>query len=100
MPDGLMGETCGVRIYRARADSKCDHEFVCGCEKCRIGCYKPARWRNPWFGKDYPDEDHWWRNPYSYAEFLCAEHYDDATDTLKEYEELYGGDQEDQAARP
>jgi hypothetical protein len=96
-----MAHTCGVRMYRASEKCRDKHGVGPGdCATCRIGCFKEARWLNPWFGKDYPDEEHWWRNPYSYAEWLCAEHYDEAVETLKEYEDLYGGDQEDQAARP
>jgi len=87
-----MAHACEVRIYRATRGCRGNRgaEVVHACDKCRIGCFKPARWRNPFFGKDYPDEAHWWRNPYSYAEWLCAEHYDGAMETLKEYEDIYG----------
>jgi hypothetical protein len=42
------------------------------CDSCRIGCLKPARFENPYFGQ---------RNGcYGYARWLCAEHYDDAVE--------------------
>ena len=88
-----MSKTCQVRIWRGDADRRCQYagDCVAGCNKgCRIGCNRPARFKNPFFGKETPDEAHWWRNPYNYAEYLCAECYDNALSDLEEWEELYG----------
>jgi len=78
----VFGNTCGVRIYRGPCTCKT------ACPKCQIGCWNPAAYRNPWFGKP-GHQIYWWRDPYSYAEFLCVEHYDDAVKDIEEYEELY-----------
>ena len=83
-----MSHTCGVRMYRASEQCRNDHGAG-GCEKCRIGCFNPARWLNPFFGKE-GDDRFWWRNPYNYAEYLCAGCYDRMMEELKDYEEMFG----------
>lgn len=90
----ILGNTCGVRMYKGACDH-CKH----GCNKCRIGCWNPAAYRNPWFGK--PGHPRfWWRDPYNYAEYLCIECYDDAVADVAEMEELYKDevDEETEAA--
>ena len=76
-----------------RCSEKCNnvHGVSPGdCLTCRIGCFNPARWLNPFFGKEAPDDDHWWTTPYNYAEHLCADCYDRMMAELKDYEEMYG----------
>jgi hypothetical protein len=84
----MIGETCGVRIFGPRAQHHCCEH---GCDKCQVGCFNPARYKNPFFGgKFYADDHHyWWRWCYSYTEFLCAEHYDDMVDEMKGMEDFY-----------
>jgi hypothetical protein len=81
----MIGKTCGVRIYGPRIKFHCCEH---GCENCRIGCFAPARYRNPFFGKEFWDERYWWRGMYSGIEYLCAEHYDEMVSELKEEEDL------------
>jgi len=85
----MLGKTCGVRMYKGPCDCKI------ACERCRIGCYRPARHKNPFFGKHFGDVDrHWWRcGTYSYAEYLCAECYDLMVSDLKEEEEAFREDE-------
>jgi hypothetical protein len=79
----VLGNTCGVRIYKGKCE-RCTR----GCEHCRIGCWNPAAYRNPWFGK--PGHPlFWWRDPYNYAEYLCVECYDSAVADWAEWEEAY-----------
>jgi hypothetical protein len=77
----MIGKTCGVRVYKGPCG--CGH----GCDDCRIGCFAPARYRNPFYNTDFGDEHHWWRGGYNYAEFLCAEHYDDMAEEAKAWED-------------
>ncbi len=58
-----------------------------GCEDCRIGCFKPARFRNP----NYDPEGKMSFGVYNYAEWLCAQHYDEVMSDKSE-EEIYGDD--------
>lgn len=82
-----MDKTCEVRIYKGRCDD-CE-ERRDGCDKCRIGCWNPARYRNPFFGWDDWHEQYWWRGMYGQVEWLCAKCYDDMIRTCKQFEELY-----------
>ena len=79
----LIGKTCGVRMFKG----PCGCGF--GCEDCQIGCFAPARYRNPFFNTDFSNDTCWWRGGYNYAEFLCGEHYDDMVADAKEYEEAF-----------
>ena len=86
----LLGKTCGVRIYEAQnfKGCGCDH----GCEDCRIGCFNPAAYRNPFFGLDFhSDQDCWWRGGYNYSEYLCAKCYDSIVYHAKSWEEIHSG---------
>ena len=78
----MLGKTCEVRMYRGPCDCKN------ACERCRIGCHRPARHKNPFFGKDY-GEDRWFRGCFNYAEYLCAECYDQMVSDLRRFEEMY-----------
>jgi hypothetical protein len=83
---GLHGKTCGVRIYGPRSlHDCCEH----GCEKCQIGCFEPAAYRNPFFGTDFCNEEYWWRGWYSDAEFLCVECYEDMVSEAKVWEDMH-----------
>src|ERR1700677_2431555 len=62
-----MNKTCGVNIYGPRAQYHCCEH---GCEDCRVGCFNPARHKNPFFDKGFCSEKHWWRSTYSYTEYL------------------------------
>lgn len=79
----LIGQTCGVRVFNGPCG--CGH----GCERCQIGCFAPARYRNPFYGTDFATEDCWWRGGYNYAEFLCDEHYDDMVADAKNWEKAF-----------
>lgn len=70
-----MDALCGVRCYRAAVNcERADHpEHLERREDCRIGCFNPARFRNP----EYPDGGY-----YNYTEWLCAEHYDHVVDFI------------------
>jgi hypothetical protein len=81
----MLGRTCEVRMYRGPCGRDCDH----GCAHCQVGCFNPARFRNPFFGKDFGGEEYWWRGGYGYAEWLCAGCYDHAVGEAKEFEEMY-----------
>src|SRR5574337_106633 len=75
--DTLM-ETCGVRSYRAARDCQNGHgSLVHDCEECRIGCFEPGRFKNPF----YPDGP-----MFNYAEYLCAEHYDEVMDLQERHQ--------------
>lgn len=78
-----MSRTCQVRMYKGPCDCKVS------CSKCQIGCYNPARHRNPFFGKEFADDKYWWRGCYGYAEFLCAACYDHMVESTREWEEVY-----------
>ena len=60
---------CDVRIWRpaiyCNEDNHPNSEYC--WDKCRIGCLAPAKFKNP----TYPD------GRYGYAEWLCAECYDE-----------------------
>lgn len=73
-------------MYRAAVDCPHDHGIELECENCRIGCFRPARFKNPNFGRAEAegDPDKWWLYAYSYAEWLCAEHYDEVMDRSEE----------------
>lgn len=78
-------------MWRGDANGACQYagDCVTGCNRgCKLGCNNPARFRNPFFGKA-SDEHKWWRNPYNYAEWLCAHCYDEATSMCREWEEIY-----------
>lgn len=78
----MRGKTCGVQIYKGPCDCKIS------CERCRIGCYRLARFKNPFFGSQSWSEDYWWRNCcYRYAEYLCAECYDGMVSIVREMED-------------
>jgi hypothetical protein len=81
--------TCGVRIYKCGPGCRPHSPTGDTGEKCRIGCFKPARFLNPNFGVDSDDDvfDHWWKYEYNYAEYLCAEHYDEVMRDKSENEE-------------
>jgi hypothetical protein len=81
----MLGKTCGVRMFKGPC------ECSLGCADCRIGCFAPARHRNPFYGTDFHSEFCWWRGGYNYAEFLCAEHYDMVA--AKEWEEAFRGEE-------
>src|ERR1700675_3823046 len=81
----MLGKTCEVRMYKGRCPRDCDH----GCGHCQIGCNNPARHKNPFFDKEFGSEDYWWRGMYSYAEWLCAECYDQMVSHAKEFEEIH-----------
>jgi hypothetical protein len=68
-----------------------------GCDDCRIGCFKPARFRNPNFGRKGAEDTFgkWWLFQYSYAEWLCAQHYDEVVADKSDYEEWYGEEADD-----
>ena len=69
----MLDKTCGVRMFKG----PCDCEI--SCNRCRIGCFRPARYKNPFFDKVYSGNrysNNQWRVCYSYAEYLCAECYD------------------------
>lgn len=90
----LYDQTCGVLIYGPRAEYDCcEHgDFaVIGCDRCRIGCFNPARHRNPFFGREFAfdPERYWWRSMYSYTEWLCAQCYDDMLSSIRESEDAY-----------
>jgi len=68
----------------------CDCEV--SCNRCRIGCFKPARHKNPFFGKEFYSDKCWWRACYSYAEDLCAECYDHMVDEVVGMEEAFSGE--------
>jgi hypothetical protein len=68
--------TCEVRIWQGTCRRPECSGNNCTCEHVRIGCGRPARWKNPFFGKKFGLEGQWWRGWYSYAEYLCAECYD------------------------
>ena len=91
-----MNRTCEVRIWRHGVSKKCEaaNKVSCLRDECRIGCFRPARWKNPFFGGKI-HATKWWRNPYNYAEHLCAECYDSAIAELKDYEEMYGEEAND-----
>jgi len=84
---------CEINIYRAEKDCPNDHGIhPSGCdEDCRIGCNRVARFRNPNFSVHRGDiEDHkWWLYQYNYAEWLCAEHYDEVVEDKSVYNRLY-----------
>jgi hypothetical protein len=86
-----MEHICEVRMYRASKDCPNDHGITHSCESCRIGCFKVARFRNPNFGvtSETVGENRWWMYQYNYAEWLCADHYDEVMEEKSEYEELY-----------
>jgi hypothetical protein len=91
--------TCEVRMYRVNERCRKNHGVNPGdCQTCRIGCFKPARWLNPYFGSDVPDERFWWRNPFNYAQYLCADCYDSMMEELKDYEEMFGEEANDDVA--
>lgn len=82
----MIGKTCGVRMYKGPCpNGSCKW----GCDDCRIGCFRPARYRNPFYGTDLGDEHHWWRGGYNYAEYLCAECYDSMVADAKEWESVF-----------
>jgi hypothetical protein len=95
---GLHGKTCGVCTYGPRAEYRCCEH---GCENCRVGCFNPAAYRNPWFGKNFLDDEfrYWWRCGHNHAEYLCVECYEQVASNAKETEERYrdwgGGYKED-----
>lgn len=87
-----MDKTCGVRIFKG-ACLHCGtgtYNISRGCDHCRIGCFNPARMRNPFFGieRDW-SEDYWWRGMYSHVEWMCAEHYDEMIAEMRDMEEMY-----------
>lgn len=87
-----MDKQCGVRIYEAAVRRKCGGEGLTHtCEGCRIGCFAPARHRNPFFGKEFAFdmEKYWWRAMYTYTEWLCAEHCDRMIAECRETEDFY-----------
>ena len=90
----MVGKTCGVRVFKGPCGCKW------GCDDCRVGCFNPARHRNPFFKKDFWDEDYWWRGGYCYAEYLCAECYDRMVAEAKEYEEFYSENDENYEENP
>jgi hypothetical protein len=79
-----MNRTCDVREFKGRCD-RCTH----GCAHCRIGCWNPARHKNPFFGKNFLDGDdgYWWRACFPYAEYLCARCYDWIINDAREMED-------------
>lgn len=60
-----------------------------GCERCQVGCFRQARYRNPFYGTDFGDEVHWWRSGYNYAEYLCVRCYESMAADVKEWEEAF-----------
>lgn len=84
--------TCGVRIWKGDGNSACQlaGDCVSGCTYgCRIGCFNPARFRNPFYGKESHDDTYWWRGMYNYVEWLCAECYDDMIRDAREWETVF-----------
>ncbi len=71
-----MEHYCGVRSYRVRQDcQRClDAEFPRDCEHCRCGCFEIARFKNPNYSLDGGPTS---KGMYNYADWLCADHYDD-----------------------
>jgi hypothetical protein len=59
---------CDVQIFKGPCDCSVS------CEKCRIGCFKLAKFRNP----SYDPGGLVKGTIYNYAEFVCADHYDEA----------------------
>ena len=82
----LLGKTCGVRMYKGPCVCKM------GCDRCQIGCFRPARYRNPFYNTDFSTDIHWWRGGYNYAEFLCDECYDGMIEDAKAWEETMAGE--------
>jgi hypothetical protein len=82
----MFGKTCDVRIYQGPCDCNV------ACERCCIGCNRPARHKNPFFGvnfnlgRSWVEGCVWWQTKYSYAEYLCAEHYDEMASFFKSME--------------
>ena len=68
---------CDVQIFKGPCDCKIS------CEKCRIGCFKPAKFRNPSYDPDGLVKG----TIYNYAEWLCASHWDEAVAYKEEYDD-------------
>jgi hypothetical protein len=91
----IMNKLCGVRIWRGDGNPECQVAGDCvpGCTYgCRVGCFNPARFRNPFYGRSSASEDdlyYWWRYMYTHVEWLCAECYDDMIRTARYFEEVY-----------
>jgi len=67
-----------------------EHGLSRGCDHCRIGCFNPARMRNPFFGTKFGFDEHfWWRGMYCGVEWLCADCYDDMVSEMREMEDIY-----------
>ena len=81
----MIGKTCGVRMFKG----PCRRECGFGCPDCQIGCFRPARYRNPFFGTDFHNEVAWWRGGYNYAEYLCVECYESMVADAKEWEDAF-----------
>jgi hypothetical protein len=71
----------------------CRRECGFGCPDCQIGCFRPARYRNPFFGTDFHNEVCWWRGGYNYAEYLCVECYESMVADAKEWEDVFRGEE-------
>lgn len=88
-----MNRLCGVRIWKGDGNPECQRAGDCvpGCTYgCRVGCFNPARFRNPFYGMGKEEEMfYWWRYMYSHVEWLCAECYDDLIRTSRYFEEIY-----------
>lgn len=92
-----MDKQCGVRAYKATCDhcgSRWDKHV--GCDRCLVGCFNPARHRNPFFGLKFPYQDqqqdwaYWWRDwCVGSPEWLCAECYDRMIEQAKQDEDFY-----------
>src|ERR1700675_4051485 len=81
----MIGKTCGVRMFKGPSRREC----VSGTPGCQIGCFRPARDRNPFFGTDFYNEVAWWRGGYNYAEYLCVECYESMVADAKEWEDAF-----------
>lgn len=69
---------CEVRCYRGpcvEAPPAGSGRLHGGCDKCRVGCFEPGRFKNPLFSP--------LGGPYNYAEWLCAPHYDKVVDYIE-----------------
>ena len=87
----MIGKTCEVRMFRG----PCPRECKFGCERCQIGCFRPAAYRNPFYNTDFGDEVCWWRGGYNYAEYLCAQCYDEMVADAREWERAFREQDED-----
>lgn len=74
-----MDRRCEVRQWHHDPDCElCKAVFDGDCPSCRTGCFSAAKFRNP-----LHDGDGTGLGIYNYAEWLCAEHYDEVMDYIR-----------------